>query len=175
MQLQQGNDTDIAAELLFVCIADALRKRAIQCGLSREDADDAVQQTLFRIFEKGIKTYKGEKAGAWRWIWTIHRHIIIDQIKTNLRQSEKERSIDNFFDTIFAPEKMEPEQKIVNKDTREELRQALAYMFEHISEKDRELILRKTGKRREQQGKTWEEATARARCVLELYFKSTTD
>jgi DNA-directed RNA polymerase specialized sigma24 family protein len=162
IQLQQGNDE--AVEQLFACIADVLCTRAVKQGLSYEDSDDAVQETMLRIL-KGIDTYN--KRGGWGWIWAIHSRVTIDFFRKNLRHQGKEPPL-NYIDENSLVSGENPEQDIINKESTEELRKALNYMFEHISVEDRAMLLRK---KRGPKPKEWHEAVKRARSVLEDYNK----
>ena len=78
-------DTDdlLTFEMLYTQYADYLLMTAKKFLRSREDAEDATQETWLRVYQN-IDTYRGERVAISIWLFTILRHICYHIRKRNV-------------------------------------------------------------------------------------------
>jgi RNA polymerase sigma factor (sigma-70 family) len=163
IQLQQGNSHAAAV------IAALLGHQLYSCArnkyqLSHEDADDAVQTTMKHLIEH-IATYRSDRIGGARWIWTIFRNAVFD-----LKRTGKHPTADLTEELIENA--LPDEDDLVNPETYteyQEISHVLAHALSLLSEAERKELLRGRG-RAGPKRKSLEKAEQHLRSIFYTFY-----
>ncbi|MDN4069725.1 RNA polymerase sigma factor [Paenibacillus sp. FSL R5-0407] len=97
-----------------------IRRYLIRLGASAADAEDVVQETLYKAFLY-IEAIEENKFSAWMYKVAINRYF-------DLCRREKRYAYQAEIPDVQAPEKEEPEERLLQRERREEIEQTLAQL-----------------------------------------------
>jgi DNA-directed RNA polymerase specialized sigma24 family protein len=171
VQLKYNNDE--AVRPLMDCLSEVFYKRAVgRYQLSHEDAQDAIQQTFFRIIDGGIDKYVEEKRGGPGWMWRVFGHVVIDIIRQKPDRQGRVESLDEILEKVQsdilvleASEEMTPVWSVEH----EEITDAVQKTWDALSEADRKAIFRGRGPGTYGRKEYWM-ASKQARALFETFY-----
>jgi len=173
----QGGVTEAQTELFYLFSPKFYNSARLR-GLSYEDAQDVVQVTFNRIFEK-IDTYQEARQSGVGWMQTICDHVIIDVYRSKASSAKK---LDKLKDTKKEALRLKDENPVHSSFERKERIEAFNRAWNSISEEDRLTIhsrlyryenpnpANRAGKRGPP-GRKYEEAKERLRQEYRKYLK----
>jgi RNA polymerase sigma factor (sigma-70 family) len=147
VQLKHNNDE--AAAPLLECLSYVFYQKAVgSYELSHEDAQDAIQQTFFRIIDGRIDTYDELKGGGPAWMWRIFYHVVVDMMRKQQSRQRKDVSLDELLEKaqndILALEDSEAMNPVPPVE-RDEEKEALQKSWDALTEAERKAIIRGRG------------------------------